>query len=369
MKFTTLLSALLLMSACGGGGDGPSWAQDPDADAPTTPVTDEDADPVPTTPRAPRAPRDDGSGTPDPTPSDPPATPSRPSTAADLAVENVWGEGLELEIDGLRWVGEGEFQFRVGLVDAETRAPLRQVDARDFQFAEDGVALGPEAWFEVERAKDLRVVLVLDTSYSIREAGALEPLRNAARRLVETLPREAQVAVVGFSTEYTLLADFGDDPLDVFAAIERMQPADGRAGRFTNLWGAVRFAAEHLGDMPSDDGGRAVVVFTDGRDNVAEAELSGALAALDKAGTATYAVGLGEDVDYEGLTRLAGDARVSSAANPSTLEAVFEAIASRIGEKLTVTYMTPKQTGTHTLDVTITRGEDAAGFTARFKLD
>ncbi|MEZ4463944.1 MAG: VWA domain-containing protein [bacterium] len=90
---------------------------------------------------------------------------------------------------------------------------------------------------------------------------------------------------MGFSTEYELLTDFTDDSRSVHAIIDALEPREGREGRFTNLWGALGYAAA-LFDDARDDTGRVVVVFTDGRDNVAERDLPAAMDAVSLAGLA-----------------------------------------------------------------------------------
>ncbi len=283
----------------------------------------------------------------------------------ELRLDDVWGEGVEIDVEALGWSPDQEIVFRVGVRDPATGETL-PVEAEDLSFAEDGVPLGSEALFELDRAKDLRVMLVLDLSRSILDADALTPLRQAARTLVESLPREARVAVVGFATDHELLIDFTGDAAQVLQVIDRLQPTEGRAGRFTNLWGAVRFAAKRF--ETAGEGGRVLVVFTDGRDNVAEVDLATALDAVMGAQATVYAVGLGEDVDGAGLRRLAGDGRVSMTHEPTALTEVFRGIGDRIGESLTVRYVTPKQSGRHTLDVTIDLARGAAGFSTGFSL-
>lgn len=352
-RLSTLCPALLALfaAACS---DGPEWTRapaDPAGEAPP-PVTE--PEPTVTPPPVWRSPGD-GSGEPGVVPD-----------TEGLAVTDIWGEGLIVELDQLAWIGDGELRFRVGLVEADTNKPAPPLSAEHFAFAEDGVKLGPEALFEVSRAKDLQVVLVLDMSQSIVEADAVEEVRAGARTLFDTLPREAEVALVGFSTEYELLAPFTDDAEAIHAVLDDLEPRSGRAGQFTNLWGAVDFAAD-LFDADAD-AGRVVVVFTDGRDNVADAALADAIDATAAVGASTFAIGLGGDFDEAGLTRLAGPGHVSSTSDAASLVNLFRDIATQIGERLTVTYVTPKNSGTHTLEVSIGYGNRSGGVDIEFTL-
>lgn len=351
MARLTLLCIACLATACG---DGPEWTRS--AAAPGTEAPPRAAEPEPevTPPPVWRSPGD-GSG-----------EPGVAGNTEGLAVTDIWGEGLIVEVDQLAWAGDGEIQFRVGLVEADTGKPAPPLSAEHFAFAEDGVKLGSEALFEVARAKDLQVVLVLDMSHSIIEADALEEVRAGARTLFDTLPREAEVALVGFSTEYELLSPFTDDADQIHGILDELTPRSGRAGQFTNLWGAIDFATG-LFDVTAE-AGRVVVVFTDGRDNVADAALADAIDATAAVGASTFAIGLGTDFDEAGLTRLAGPGHVSSTRDAGSLVALFRDIATQIGERLTVTYVTPKNGGTHTLEVSIGYGSRSGGVDIEFTL-
>jgi len=347
--------AIVGLVACG---DGPAWLQNPEETTAPRPGGDEDPGPLPV------------DRTPNPwRPDQPDPEPGTPVPAPDEGLEllGLWSEGIDVAVDQLAWGARGEIRFRLGLTESESGKPSPAISADQFAFAEDGVKLGSEALFEVQRGKNLEVVLLLDLSYSIVEADALEAVKDGARALFATLPREARVAVVGFSTEYELLTNFTDDSRTVNAIIDALAPDEGRAGRFTNLWGAVDFASQ-LFASSADDAGRVLVIFTDGRDNVAEQTLPDVMDAVSLAGVRAFAIGLGGDFDAEGLTRLVGPGNVSSTRDPEGLESLFRDIATLIGERVTVTYTTPKSSGTHTLSVLINYGNRAGGFDLSFTL-
>ncbi len=126
----------------------------------------------------------------------------RPDVAVEVSrlnVEDVWGRDLALEIYELGWSDEGAMRIDFGLVDAESGLPV--VELPTPAFIEDGVDLGAEALYTLNRARDIDVNLVLDLSRSVAEAGAVDALRTAALRLVDSLPKEARVAVTTFATD------------------------------------------------------------------------------------------------------------------------------------------------------------------------
>ncbi|MEZ4463945.1 MAG: hypothetical protein R3F43_05330 [bacterium] len=172
-----LLASILL--ACG---DGPDWTHDPGTLAGPRPGGEAPPDegPVPV------------DRTPNPwMPDTPDREPGTPARAPDEGLEllTVWGEGLDVEVDSLSWGSSGEIKFRLGLTESDSGKPAAAVGADQFGFAEDGVKLGSEALYDVQRGKDLEVVLLLDLSQSIVEARALEAVKDGARTLFETLPR------------------------------------------------------------------------------------------------------------------------------------------------------------------------------------
>lgn len=289
--------------------------------------------------------------------------------AEGLTLGTPWSDGFDVQVDGLSWTGDQGIEVFVGVSDETTGEPVRGFNADHFTFQEDGVDLGPEVLFDVRREQALQVAIVLDLSASIREAGATEAVKDAARALVQGLPTGTRFALIRFSTGHDLVLPFTTDAQAVLDAIETLGAMDGRDGRFTNLWGALERAASVLGDA-SETGreGRAVVAFTDGRDNVAESDPQKVRQALGQHGALVYAVGLGEQVDADALRTLAGDARFITAMDPSDLEPVFNDIATRLGELLRVTWYSPKFSGRHTLSVTVGRDGKRAGFDIVFEL-
>jgi hypothetical protein len=300
-------------------------------------------------------------------------TGSRAAASQGLEVVDVWGEGLDLEISGLRWGEAGEIELLLGAVDPEARRPVEGLDGRSFRFAEDGRDLGSEVLFDVSKEQNLRVALVLDLSRSMVDAEAVEPLQTAARGLLDALPNGTRVGLVQFATEFDLVRDFTSDLSLVAADIEGLAPAPDRAGRFTNLWGALGYAGTLFEDATDavEGEGRVVVAFTDGRDNVAASDADTARAALAEVGALVYAVGLGTELDRDELAGLTGETRFAETTEPRALGPIFDDIGRRLGQLMRLRYVTPKAHGAHTLSVTLEapEGRRRGGFTVAFDLD
>lgn len=297
------------------------------------------------------------------------ATQAPAVVARGLSVDEVIDNGLRLEVQALQWGDEGAIELLLGAADSTRDDAVVGISAGQLEFGEDGVDLGTEALFTVERERALHVALVLDTSKSMVEAGADAALRDAARGLVDALPPLSRIAVVPFATRYETRVGFTSDKAEVLDALESLSPPLDRSGQFTNLWGAMVHAADALeGAAEASPGGRAVVVFTDGQDNVAEASTEDAAAQLQAAGATLYAVGLGEHLDRDALKALSGAQRFAETTDPQALGGLFDDIGARLSELARIRYITPKQSGEHVLDVKVSDGPRSARLRLRFDL-
>ncbi|MSP71172.1 MAG: VWA domain-containing protein [Myxococcales bacterium] len=284
-----------------------------------------------------------------------------------IRVTRRWSEGLALEVGAPRFVARGEIELQLEVLDPRTGRPLDGFGAEHLRFSENGQDLGAETLFDIGRAQALEVVLVLDLSQSMAAAGAVDPLRRAAQTLVDALPAGARLGVVEFATEARTTQVLTTDTGELKNALEAATPPEDRAGRFTNLWGAVKQATTLFSET-TEPPARVVFVFSDGRDNVAEIEFEAAKSAVVNAGAMVYAVGLGAELDADALTELAGTTRYTETTDPDALTSLFADVGARIGEVLTVRYTTPKAHGTHLLGVQVTEGSRAAGFDVEFTL-
>ncbi len=103
------------------------------------------------------------------------------------------------------------------------------------------------------------ITLVLDASGSMARAG--EDLRNAAKQALNNSPQGARFSVIRFNDRIDVLRDFTEDEDSVARAIDQVEPV---ANAGTCLYDAIYTAVELLGKTPA--GRRAIVLFTDGRD-------------------------------------------------------------------------------------------------------
>jgi VWFA-related protein len=106
------------------------------------------------------------------------------------------------------------------------------------------------------------VTLVLDSSGSM--AGAASSLQEAAKLTLNNMPADARFSIVQFDEEIRLLQDFTENISSLSYAID--QYSVSRLG--TCLYDAAYTAVEALSKAPV--GRRAVILFTDGKDETRE---------------------------------------------------------------------------------------------------
>lgn len=155
------------------------------------------------------------------------------------------------------------FRAEVGVVRVEVsvtsrNAPLRGLPAAEFELRDDG---RPQAVrLVVEEQVPVDTVMVLDTSGSVRGA-RLAALKRAAASFLEGLRPGEQAALVAFREDVRLVEPFSAERARVRAALEPVEPGGGTALRDA-IYAGLRLRAS--------PGSRrtAVVVFSDGVDNV-----------------------------------------------------------------------------------------------------
>ncbi len=105
------------------------------------------------------------------------------------------------------------------------------------------------------------IALVLDASGSM--SGAAESMRQAAIQAINNAPQEARFAVIRFNENIDVLQPFTDDRNRAINAIGDVQPIPNNG---TCLYDAAYTAIRLVSEAPP--GRRAIILFTDGQDEV-----------------------------------------------------------------------------------------------------
>jgi len=194
-------------------------------------------------------------------------------------------------------------------------ALVASLKIKDFTLTEDGRPQTIKS-FTRETGLPFRLGLLVDTSRGV--SGGLENERKAAGKFVDAMLPEKpkpgsgsdQAFLIHFDREVELLRDFTasrdklhhelDDMGPTRAAQNDSQGTDssgnssgtqgqGRGGRAgTQLYDAIFLASDEL--MKTQEGRKALVVFSDGVDRGSKETLNDAVDAADRAGVAVYTI-------------------------------------------------------------------------------
>jgi Ca-activated chloride channel homolog len=247
------------------------------------------------------------------------------------------------------------FRAEVGLVRIEvlvTRkgVPLHGLTAADFEVRDDGRVQELEPVLEEETPVD--AAFVLDMSGSVRGA-KLDALREAARAFLDGLHEGEQAALVAFREEVLLLEPFTADRARVKRALERAEPRGSTA-----LCDAV-YAALRL----RDPGPRrsAVVVFSDGIDNLSWLAPSDVVEAASRSEAIVYGVTMHAKGDpkepFLGDVVRATGGQLFEASSERDLRGRFLDVLADIRARYVLSYAPrgPGASGWHALDVRLRR--------------
>jgi Ca-activated chloride channel family protein len=214
----------------------------------------------------------------------------------------------------------------------------------------------PQAAIKVPK-RQATLVLAMDTSASMTaddvEPTRLEAARSAARTLLESLPDQARVGVVGFAQYAATISPVLSDKEAVLKAIEDARPEGGTAlGEAIDQALAMGRAATGNAKASKKNGPPfAIIVLSDGASTTGRDPLSAAQRAKD-AGVPVYTVALGTDEgsvevtdefgqthvvpvppDKETLQTIAETTggKTYEAPTEEQLRSVYEEVATRVG--------------------------------------
>ncbi|HVV36926.1 MAG TPA: type II secretion system F family protein [Acidimicrobiales bacterium] len=149
-----------------------------------------------------------------------------------------------------------------------------------------------------ETQTPIGVVLVIDTSGSMRQQGRIEAAKAAADTFVAGRGPTEKIAVVAFSDQPLVVHPFSADN-GAAAAVDGLQPSGGTA-----LWDAVRLASGLFSAEP--DVQPNIVVLSDGADSASTATEADAASAALGAHAVVHTIAFGTaGLDTAGLESLA----------------------------------------------------------------
>jgi VWFA-related protein len=207
--------------------------------------------------------------------------------------------------------------------------------ATDFVVVENGVQQKVDTFHEA--LEPVSIVLTLDSSGSMVKAA--ETVKETAREFVRAVRKEDKLAMVTFADDVRIEQVLSSDRAVSMGAIDKYV-AKGGTALYDGLW-------DSLLHLKKENGRRAVVLLTDGRDENNPGTAPGSahtfeevLTLTREVGATVYAVGLGPKLDGAVLERLAalsgGQAYFS--ANVGELSATFARIVENLRQRYVVSY-------------------------------
>ncbi len=218
---------------------------------------------------------------------------------------------------------------RCAVSGTKTATPARVRLGQKVQIRLTLSASCPEA-----EARKADVVLAIDHSRSMLDAGKLTAAKAAARQFIEATDLSQQrVAVVGFYGSAVVRQTLTDDEDDLLAAIDGMAIASG-----TDLSAAIDAAQAELDTRGRADAIAVIILMTDGDpnspiSNPITAALRSANAAK-LAGTVIYSIGLGTDLTEALLIQVASsEDHYFFSPGIDELEGIYASIALVVGSR------------------------------------
>jgi VWFA-related protein len=249
------------------------------------------------------------------------------------------------------------FRAEVGVVRVEvlvTRggSPVRGLAAADFELRDDGLLQDLEPILEEQIPVD--AVLVLDASGSV-SGPKLDSLQAAAGAFLDALRSGEHATLLAFNHAVQLLQPLTTDLAAARRALDRVSPR-GSTALVDAVYAALRL--RELGDRRI-----AVVVFTDGIDNMSWLSASDVVEAAGRSNVTVYAVtvrGKGDPKEpFLGDVARATGGRLFEASSHRDLRARFLDVLEDIRSRYVLRYVPggPGSPGWHGLEVRLRNGK------------
>ena len=209
---------------------------------------------------------------------------------------------------------------------------------------ENGVTIQPDQMVgNAGIVETLTTMLVIDISGSMNVADKLNTAKVAASAFVDRMRLGDQIGLIAFNTSVTYAQPITTDGQRVKNAISALVAIDDTA-----MYDALIEAVDILAPIP---GRKAIIVLTDGMDNMSLYGLTDVITRIGPAGLTISTVGLGDPqetetyagLDVAALTSLAAQAggEYAYANDVERLTELYERYARALQTEYAITYTSP----------------------------
>lgn len=239
--------------------------------------------------------------------------------------------------------------------------PITDLNPADFTLLEDSRPVQIESAEPVED-EAMNLIFLMDASGSM--GSIMAQAQSAAETFVMKLGRNDRSAVISFNEEIRTESQFTGNHRDsTIDAIRRVSPVHNKG---TCLYDAAYVAIEMA--MTAEPGHRAIVLFTDGRDEKVDGKVCSTKTIDDIVNFSqanaipVFALGLGDKVDSSALKRMTG---VSGGAyiavdKPGDIEDAYLSLYNLMSNEYALKYTSTAAPGSHTI-VVETNYQNAVG--------
>ncbi len=248
------------------------------------------------------------------------------------------------------------------LVTNQADAPITDFSIGNFTVVEEGKPTVVTSVSKVDPSADpLAVVICLDRSGSM-DGKPTNDLNAAAKQFIDNLGSNDSAEIIDFSGQASVTQEFTTNKNLLKTAVD-----SGVAGGSTALYDAIGMAANNL---KSFHGRKYILVITDGFNNASMSFTTPEATAdqVNRAGVASYIIGLGTDIDTASLTLIANDtnARYFNAPSSSQLAAYFSQIQNLMQNLVSIRYRSREGNTMRSMSLYINYGSFAQSVTRKY---
>ena len=196
-----------------------------------------------------------------------------------------------------------EVKAYVSVLDQQG-APIKNLKVNSFTLSEDSQRV--EATVKENAEVPVSLVVAIDTSGSMAGQG-ITKAREASAKFVNRMSKEDSVAIVSFNDKVNVNFDFTNNPSIAASALSSLNVTPGSG---TCLYDAIYQSLQMTSILPA--GRRAILILTDGRDELPNGKPCSSTTIDDVIGQATsnvitpiYTIGVGKAIDENNLQRMA----------------------------------------------------------------
>jgi len=150
---------------------------------------------------------------------------------------------------------------------------------------------------QLETTTPLSIDLVMDTSGSMAQDSKLDNAKNAATSFINLVSDKDQLEILEFNDFVRTKTDFTNNKSTLIDGVSGLYP-EGQTALYDSLYTAIT-------QTNARDGAKCVIAFTDGMSNKDSKTQADVIDLAKKTGIPIYMIGIGNDVESQGLTDIA----------------------------------------------------------------